>query len=130
MAIDFATEVANIIIEQLQKGTAPWQKPWDPGEYRSEAHNPISDNRYRGINSLVLEMKNHDDPRWMTYRQAAAKGYQVRKGEKATTIEYWQWTKSVKALDDNGKVMTDAEGREKVVKVQLTRPRIFYAKVF
>ena len=33
--------------------------------------------------------KNYDDPRWMTYKQAAENGWQVRKGEKGTQIEFW-----------------------------------------
>ena len=29
-------------------------------------------------------------PRWMTYRQAVALAWQVRKGEKGTQIEFWE----------------------------------------
>jgi antirestriction protein ArdC len=34
--------------------------------------------------------KRYIDPRWMTYKQAAEHGWQVRKGEKATAIEFWE----------------------------------------
>ena len=28
----YAKQVSSEIIEQIKKGTAPWQKPWKPGE--------------------------------------------------------------------------------------------------
>ena len=28
----YAKQVSGEIIEQIKKGTAPWQKPWKPGE--------------------------------------------------------------------------------------------------
>ena len=35
-----AEEVASRLIEQLEKGTAPWQKPWNG--VTSRPHNPIN----------------------------------------------------------------------------------------
>ena len=34
--------------------------------------------------------QGYEDPRWMTYKQAAENGWQVRKGEKGTHIEFWE----------------------------------------
>lgn len=31
MKKDYVEQVAGKIIEQLEQGTAPWQKPWEPG---------------------------------------------------------------------------------------------------
>ena len=31
-----------------------------------------------------------NDPRWCSYRQAAARGWQVRKGEKATPVYFYK----------------------------------------
>jgi len=40
---------------------------------------------------MVSEMQHgFSDARWMTYRQASEKGWQVRKVEKGTKIEYWE----------------------------------------
>ena len=127
---DYAQEVANQFIEQLQQGTAPWQKPWEAGQFRDEPHNPINGHSYHGINSLVLSNKEYDDPRWMTYKQAKEQGYQVRKDEKGTQIEYWQWTKDQPVIDENGEVQTDAEGNDKTETIRLTKPNVFYATVF
>jgi antirestriction protein ArdC len=34
--------------------------------------------------------RGYEDPRWMTYKQASDNGWQVRRGEKGTQIEYWE----------------------------------------
>ena len=75
---------------------APWQKPWDPSKASLELpHNPTTEKAYRGgnvIHLLAVGLKHgHEDPRWMTYRQAQENGWQVRKGEKGTQIEFWQF---------------------------------------
>jgi antirestriction protein ArdC len=91
---DFRKEVTDQIIEMLEKGTAPWQKPWEPGSLQLP-FNPTTEKNYRGGNALHLmavgTQKGFDDPRWLTYKQAAANGWQVRAGEKGTQIEYWQF---------------------------------------
>jgi len=47
--------------------------------------NPTTGRIYRGINNLLLGMMQdaafNGDPRWCSYRQAQARGWQVRKGE-------------------------------------------------
>jgi antirestriction protein ArdC len=41
---------------------------------------------------MAVELKQgYEDPRWMTYRQAQENGWHVRKGEKGTHIEFWQF---------------------------------------
>ncbi|KAK0330827.1 hypothetical protein LTR94_031314, partial [Friedmanniomyces endolithicus] len=66
----------------------------------------------------------------MTYNQAAEVGGQVRKGERGTTIEYWQWSKDEPAKDDNGKIIKDADGQTVMRRVELSKPRRFSARVF
>ena len=50
--------------------------------------------RYRGVNLFVLGMSplafTSGDPRWCSYRQAAARGWQVRKVEKATPVYFYK----------------------------------------
>ena len=38
------------------------------------------------------------DPRWMTYKQAETAGYQVRRGEKGTRVQYWKFTEEKNKL--------------------------------
>lgn len=130
MKKEYAEEVAARIIEQLEQGTAPWQKPWQPGELRLP-YNPTTGKEYRGMNSLWLHMQGHSDPRWMTYNQAAAEGAQVRKGSKGTHIVYWKFSEERKATDEQGRPIIDPDtGKQKTVTVQLERPRSFMAVVF
>jgi antirestriction protein ArdC/phage/plasmid primase-like uncharacterized protein len=128
--ISFRDEVAQEIIKRIEEGTAPWQKPWDAGATGVAPFNPTSGKAYRGINDLWLSMRGYTDPRWMTYRQAEAAEAQVRKGEKATGIEYWQWSVSESLKDENGNPVLDGDGKQRYQTYRLERPRVFYAKVF
>lgn len=92
---DFRQEVTDRIISMLENGVAPWQKPWNPAEAgMGMPHNPTSERYYRGGNALHLMataiQRGYNDPRWMTYKQAADHGWQVRRGEKGTQIEFWE----------------------------------------
>ena len=127
--VPYHEQVANKLIEQLQAGTAPWQKPWEPGSL-SLPHNPVSGTRYRGANSMWLQMQGRSDPRWMTYKQAAGIGAQVRKGEKGTVVQYWKFRDQIAIKDANGKPVKDAEGKQKYRTVELDKPRVFSAVVF
>lgn len=126
---DYAATVAAKLIEQLKAGTAPWQKPWRPGE-RQPPMNPTTGNNYRGMNSIWLESQGRSDPRWMTYKQAAAVGAQVRKGEKGTLVEYWKFRDELPVTDAQGKPVRDDQGNPKTISVELERPRVFRAVVF
>lgn len=130
MKKEYAEEVAARIVEQLEQGTAPWQKPWQPGELRLP-YNPTTGKEYKGMNSMWLSMQGHGDPRWMTYNQASAEGGQVRKGSKGTHIVYWKFSEERKQTDEQGRPVIDPEtGKQKTINVQLERPRSFMAVVF
>ncbi len=91
---DFRQEVTDNIIRMLEEDVAPWQKPWEPGTASfTTPMNRTSGRAYRGGNAIQLiataMRKGYDDPRWMTYKQAAEEGWQVQRGEKGTQIEFW-----------------------------------------
>ena len=80
----FHEQVAENLIEQLKKGVAPWQKPWEPGDLLAVLPmNPTTGKRYRGINSLNLMSRAYTDPRWLTYKQAVSLGHRCVKAKKA-----------------------------------------------
>ena len=92
---DFRQEVTDRIIQMLETGVAPWQKPWNPTDASLDMPmNPTTGKTYRGGNAIHLMatglQRGYGDPRWMTYRQAAGLAWQVRKGEKGTQIEFWE----------------------------------------
>lgn len=123
--------VAEKLIKQLEQGTAPWQRPWNPGESGALLpFNPVTDNRYKGINSLYLLSQQRDDQRWMTYKQATEAGAQVRKGEKGTGIQYWKFVDEHIKKDAAGKPLVDSDGKPVKELVKLERPRVFFATVF
>jgi putative DNA primase/helicase len=126
----FRENVAEEMIRHLEAGTAPWQKPWDPGIYHARPFNPTSNKSYHGINAVILDMSDHADPRWMTFRQARDMDAQVQGGEKATMIEYWKWTDTKKVLDGAGNPIIGEDGKSLTEIHKLDRPQVFYARVF
>ena len=85
-------EFADRIVSELEKGVKPWVRPWDPDKAGGPQapFNPVTGKHYHGVNVLILGMDlrafESGDPRWMTYQQAQEKKWQVRKGERSTTI--------------------------------------------
>jgi antirestriction protein ArdC len=103
---DLRQEVTDQMIQMLETGTAPWQKPWKAGSL-GMPFNPTTENAYRGGNAIHLMatglQRGYEDPRWLTYKQAVENGWQIRKGEKGTQIEYWEYP----ARQTAGKEATD-----------------------
>ena len=93
---DIYQTVTDRIIAELEAGTVPWVRPWDPSKTCAVAGsvdlpvNPTTGNAYSGINILLLWLSAAENgwptQRWMTYRQAQAVGAQVRRGEASTQI--------------------------------------------
>ncbi|MCT4533772.1 zincin-like metallopeptidase domain-containing protein [Halodesulfovibrio sp.] len=125
----FHQEFAEQIIEDLKQGTAPWQKPWKEGEFHPP-FNPISGTVYSGVNFVSLAREKKDDPRFVTFNQASKEGWRIKKGSKARPVVFWQFTKEVDALDDNGKPILNDEGKPKKEEVRLERPIMRFASVF
>lgn len=65
--VPYHEQIASRLIDQLEAGTAPWQKPWEPGTIHLP-HNPVSGTRYRAANALWLAMQGRGDPWWMQCR--------------------------------------------------------------
>lgn len=99
---DFRQEVTDQIVGMLERGVAPWQKPWEPSNAPlGVPMNPTTERPYRGGNAIHLMatalQRGYEDPRWMTYNQAQQHGWQVRRGEKGTQIEFWDIQQPAKA---------------------------------
>ncbi|EBM5962854.1 TPA: zincin-like metallopeptidase domain-containing protein [Salmonella enterica subsp. enterica serovar 16:l,v:-] len=127
----FHEVVAENLIAQLKEGTAPWQKPWNPGAPGAALPmNPTTGKRYKGINAIHLMAQGYSDQRWMTYKQAAAVDAQVRKGEKGTLVQYWKFSEERIKRNDDGSVALDKNDNPIKETVQLERPKVFNAVVF
>jgi antirestriction protein ArdC/phage/plasmid primase-like uncharacterized protein len=120
---------AATIVALLEKGAAPWQKPWRAGDLNTP-HNPTSGTVYKGINRIMLSVQGYDDPRWLTLKQANDRGWRVTAGARSTLIEHWQWTRKEQSRDEDGNLKFDDEGKPIMVEVKLARPRVRYFNVF
>lgn len=82
------------VITQMEKGVLPWVRPWSQsvgGRARMQPHNLASNRHYHGVNVIILSIMQGMYPTgaWATYKQLCEMGGQVRKGEKATHIVYF-----------------------------------------
>jgi antirestriction protein ArdC len=125
----FSEQVASKLIEQIKAGTAPWQRPYEAG-MGIMPFNPVTGTRYKGINLVNLMAQEYGDPRWMTYKQAKEEGYQVRRGERATVIQYWKFEERTQRKDEQGKAVRDQAGNPVYESRRLERPQVFLAYVF
>lgn len=108
---DFRRNVTDELIARIEQGTAPWQQPWDPSMGNDAPQNAITGKPYRGGNSLWLQAVAPDhDPRWATYKQAQEQGWQVKRGERGTPIEYWEQVR--KPVSEERRAELEAEGKE------------------
>ena len=114
---DIYQRVTDRIIEQIETGTPPWVRPWSVVNDTAPI-NIISDRAYRGINNVMLQLEAQANGyplnRWCTYRQAAERGAQVRKGESATQIMYYQLRK-IAATGDAFPVYTENDIPERTI---------------
>jgi len=94
--------ITERFIDQLKKGTVPWQKPW------AGVQNIVSKKPYRGINSLILGGSEFQSPYWLTFKQAHDLGGNIKKGEKATPVIYY---KLFEKRDDHGNMILGSNGR-------------------
>jgi antirestriction protein ArdC len=83
--------ITDRITALLTQGTVPWHKPWKATT--SLPRNLVSKKPYRGINAFLLLAMSYESPFWLTFRQAAALGGWVRKGEKACPVVFWKQLK-------------------------------------
>ena len=93
---DIYQAITERFIEQLKRGTVPWQKPW------FAVQNIVSRKPYRGINALLLGSTDYQSPFWISFKQSLDLGGHVKKGEKSTPVIYY---KILEKRDEAGNVM-------------------------
>lgn len=104
------SEVTDRIIAQLERGVAPWIKPWDGAGCAGGdlPYNADAKREYSGVNILLLwatgSAMGYDHPGWVTYKQAKRAGGHVRKGERGTVITYVGQSFARDDDDDDGEL--------------------------
>lgn len=131
---DFRQRLTNALIQNLEEHDGlPWQRGWENTATRP--FNPASGVKYKGGNVMGLLLaqlqRGSSDPRWMTLKQANKAGYSIRKGAKATYVEYWDWGVPGLKLTKLGADQDATENDETEEQARArTRARVFYAAVF
>jgi len=87
---DIYQQVADKIVKMMETMGTNWVKPWAD---LNQPINLVSGKPYRGLNVLFLNMSGYSDATWATFKQWAAKGYAVQRGEKGTTITFYKQLK-------------------------------------
>lgn len=88
---DLRADITARMIAALEKGDAPFIRPWQDA---FAPQNAVTGRRYNGANAFYLGLLAFDlggDPRWCTLQQAREKGWHVRKGEKGTSVFFWKF---------------------------------------
>lgn len=87
----YRKDIVKDLREALERGVAPWQKPWSEVE-DGMPRNALTGHFYSGNNACRLYLKqqlmHYTDPRWLTYRQAQGVKWDIKTklGEVGTYI--------------------------------------------
>ena len=121
-------ELADRLIEQIEAGTASWQRPWEAGDVLAPV-NAVTGKPYSGVNYQNLMMFSPDtsDPRWCTYKQAQEQGWQVRKGEHGIPIEKWWRYEHKRTEEEMGRLREQGAADPEPTEMRLG---VRYYKVF
>jgi antirestriction protein ArdC len=91
MKRDLYAEVSARIVTELERGAAPWVKPWSATAGMNTPCNAATNRPYSGCNVVLLWMARqagYRAPRFLTYKQALELGGHVRKGERGTRVYF------------------------------------------
>lgn len=99
MKKDIYEMVTDRIIEQLEKGYIPWQKPWTG--VHDGAYNRISNKPYSLLNQMLLSKTGE----YASFKQWAELGGHIRKGEKAEIVTFWKIQPIEEENEDGEKVI-------------------------
>ena len=102
MKRDLYAEVSARIVAELERGAAPWVKPWSATAGQNVPQNAVTNRPYSGCNVILLWLTRNrgwPTPRFLTFKQAIEAGGNVRKGEHGTKVYF---VKQLQIKDDEG----------------------------
>jgi antirestriction protein ArdC len=101
MKRDLYADVSARIIAELERGAAPWVKPWSATPGQNVPQNAVSNGPYSGGNVILLWLARNrgwETPRFLTFKQAQEAGGHVRKGEHGTKVYF---VKQLRVTEDD-----------------------------
>ena len=99
---DLYSEVSARIVAELERGAAPWVKPWSATPGQNVPQNAVTGRPYSGCNVILLWLardRGWKTPRFLTFKQAVEAGGHVRKGEHGTKVYF---VKQLQVKDGEG----------------------------
>jgi antirestriction protein ArdC len=102
MKRDVYAEVSARIIVELERGAAPWVKPWSVTPGQNVPQNAMTNRPYSGCNVILLWIARNRGwatPRFLTFKQAQEAGGNVRRGEHGTKVYF---VKQLQVRDGDG----------------------------
>lgn len=102
-------KLADGFVSMIEKGTSPWQRPWDANLANQMAglpRNGVSGRPYSGGNAMLLQMVawSNGDPRFMTKKQIAKEGYSLKTGATPYNIYFWKFVPKKKEAETTAEV--------------------------
>ena len=82
--MDIYAAVTKRIIEQMEQGIIPWQKPWVSN---GKAVSHATGKPYSLLNQMLLGRPGE----YLTFKQCQEAGGHVKKGEKSSMVVFWKW---------------------------------------
>ena len=82
--MDIYAEITARIIDQMENGIIPWQKPWVAN---GKAISHATGKAYSLLNQMLLGRPGE----YLTFKQCQEAGGRVRKGEKSSMVVFWKW---------------------------------------
>ena len=82
--MDIYSEVTNRIMEQMEQGIIPWQKPWVAC---GKAISRTTGKPYSLLNQMLLGRPGE----YLTFKQCQEAGGKVKKGKKSSMVVFWKW---------------------------------------
>lgn len=87
--------ITERIIEELENGVIPWQKPWTGT--KSGAYNRISNKPYSLLNQMILKHNGE----YATFKQWSDLGGKIRKSEKSEVVTFWK-IQQIEEINEDG----------------------------
>ena len=83
------TPIIEGLLQHLDANVVPWRQAWPRGLPRCLT----TGQEFRGLNLLGLGLTHHSSRYWLTARDVARLGGQVRRCQLATTVIDWTWSR-------------------------------------
>ncbi len=90
-SFDVYEAITNRIIEQLEKGSIPWRKPWVGTTANAISY--TTRRPYSLLNQFLLE----EPGEYITFKQVVALGGKVKKGAKSKMVVFYELVDTIKA---------------------------------